>query len=686
MLSRFRAFNHEVTENGLLFAWQLGHAVLRAHVNLLPDGLSFRLELSGPGAAHYSAVEYPVLDGLQSRGNQSYLAHAYATGLLIQDPLKALPSRGGLRFCPYPESFSGASMQLMAYYHPKRAGLCLMALDGQGHQKWLNAYKKQGKLRLSHMYGCEELGGEVIRQPYDFVIRLYDGSGWEQAADLYRAFAHQQPWCEKGRLWDRRSSEDWLHEDVGYCSFGVNAGHDRSRWLRRYARDIGTPGFHVLGPDWTNKPQTFGSGVPGGMADWLPTRFSGGTLAAIRRQGDRFAPFEFDFLVALDQSDRERLKDNLQLFPHPSLSHDAYRFTMLCPCQPFTRAFHRDRDLQVHAESACDAMYYDISANNLIKLCMRNDHEHRMGGGAELTEGYRRCYEETAEALEKQAGQQIPLGTEMICETYLSELQFYQARAWAQPCSTLETWPFLKHMRSSQARMIPLFEHVYHEYGAVRMDGWGKLVRETGDLYYHNVAKVYLWGGLYELNHEYSPMEALDGEETKAEEHYFRFDPQGYAYDPARAAWLSLFAKARVGHAKPYWAYGRLLATPALPLPMKEYSWYHYNHDQHSKTYKASGSYRAPAVMASLFEHPEAGFALFLANSDEQAHTLKLDRAALPRLQGPEEALLYQLKPDGSRLLIEDFRMHPEASQAVTLEALGLYMLEIIPKERGTKL
>src|SRR5699024_5484513 len=100
---------------------------------------------------------------------------------------------------------------------------------------------------------------------------------------------------------------------------------------------------------------------------------------------------------------------------------------------------------------------------------------------------------------------------EQMCETFLDRLDFYQARAWGQPCATLETWPIRQAMRTGQARMIPLFDYVYHEWGVVRMDGWGKLVEETGQLFYDTVAKTYLWGGLYEINHEYSPMEELDG-------------------------------------------------------------------------------------------------------------------------------------------------------------------------------
>lgn len=682
MTRAFRTFAFEQQSNRLRFRWSLSGCRLEAEVSLLPDGLSFRSALLGPGAGAFSAVEYPVIGSLSSHGEESCLAHAYATGLLMRNPAAHLPARGGLRFCPYPEGFSGAAMQFMAYYHPGRAGLYLAAEDGQARQKWLNAYTHKGALCLSHMHGFEALG-EALRQDYPFVLRLYSGEGWEEAADLYRDFAHRQPWCRKGPAHARRSADDWLHEQVGYCTFGINAGHDRSRWLRRFRQDIGAPGFHVLGPDWTHRPQTFGSGVPGGMEDWLPTRFDPRTLSAIRENGDRFAPFEFDFLVDLEQSDRQRLRDNLQAFPDPSFSHDGYRFSMLCPAQPFTQAFHRDRDLAVQRQSGCDAMYYDISANNLIKVCTRQDHAHRPGGGAEITEGYRACYRRTADAMSAQAGRRIALGTELINEVFLSELDFYQCRAWAQPATDFETWPFRKQMRSGQFRMIPMFEHVYHEFGLVRMDGWGKLVREIGDLYYYNVAKAYLWGGLYELNYEYSPMEALEGEETKAEEHYFRFEQQGYAYDAVRAAFLGYFARARVGDARPWWCYGRLLAQPRLRIPDAGYSWFHYNHDRHSPAYQAGGRYPAPAVVCSLYQDERGRFACFLANATGESQTIPIRMAdILPGVRAAQAALC-RFDAEGRAIPQQDFGMQASDLGNVTLAPRALYMLKINISERG---
>jgi len=677
------AYTADACGSGLTQSWRMQGAVLTSFVTLLDDGVSFCASLQNDPDSFVKAFEYPIFGTLADFGENGCLAHSYATGVLMRDPRSFLPETGGLRYAPYPESFSGASMQFFTYYEENMGGLYFAALDGEGHQKWLNVFTEQGGLAASHMTGFENaVPGSEIAMQYDFVVRLTGGSGWQEAARLYKDWATRQRWCVQGAARNRRGRADWLRETVGYCTFGVNAGHDRTPWLKRYRADIGTPGFHVLGPDWTNTPQTFGWGVPGDLCDWVPTKFNQDNLRAIRENGDKFAPFEFDFLVATDQSNPETLKPHLQKFPKPTFSHDGYTFSMLCPCEPFTKDFHRERDLIVLREAAADAMYYDISANNLIKICNDASHAHHPGGGKEITDGYAGTYQNTAEALAREAGKQIPLGTEMMNEVFLPYLDFYQARAWGQPCSTLETWPFREQMRSGQMRMIPLFAYVYHEYGAVRMDGWGKLVAEIGSLFYHTVAKVYLWGGLYEINHEYSPMEELDGRENDGQEHYFHFDPQHCAYAPQRAAYVGQFARLRLGAGNPYLAYGRMADPPAMELPQTTYHWYHYNHGQKDPSYKARGSYRADAVVVSAFTDGEDGYALFLANAGQETSTLSftVSNRSLRLSEGDKTMrLLTGFGGEGAPAMTDLGMLDREEERAVSvaLEPFGLAMLEI---------
>ena len=188
-----------------MLTWRGEQETISANITLLDDGVAFRAAMRPTTqACAVAALEYPILGGLTDQGDRTYLAHGWTTGVLVQNPASVLPETGALRFTPYPESFSGASLQLMSLYHQGQAGLYLAAHDGAGHQKWLNAYTHQGTLILSHMAGMEDLRpGAPVEMTWDFVVRFTPGTGWEDAAEMYRDFALSQPWCRRGPLYQR---------------------------------------------------------------------------------------------------------------------------------------------------------------------------------------------------------------------------------------------------------------------------------------------------------------------------------------------------------------------------------------------------------------------------------------------------------------------------------------------------
>ncbi len=461
------------------------------------DSLEFGCSADNGSEERLLSLEYPIIPNLKEiteGGEDDYVAHAFATGLKVHNPLKHfVHGETGWRYAPYPESFSGASMQFFAYYGMNKGGLYFAALDGEGYAKWLNFYKNaEGFLEASFIHGCEEMGvGKGIYPGYPVRISLLEGRDWHEAADLYKAWATKQKWCARGTLAQRRRSGDtavWLHDEIGAATFGINAGSDRTLWLRKYRELIPTPIFHVLGPDWTNEPQTFYRGFPGGFDDWFPTRFHAGNLTCLREMGDKFAPFEFDYLYRFDGADGELGRAAAQKMPERIKSVDAYAFPFLCPAHPYTHDFHVRRDETLQRADDVDAIYYDISANNILKVCMDETHGHPVGAGKAIEEAYRRNYADTKAAMEAVAGRHVPLGTEMMNETLLGLIDYYQARAGGQPAAPLEGWPLRELLKTGAAELIPMFAYVYHEYGAVRLDGWGKLVEEIGSLYYFTVA------------------------------------------------------------------------------------------------------------------------------------------------------------------------------------------------------
>lgn len=628
--SDYKTFTLKEGPGRLDLCWQCEDGVsVCASIQARDGAVAFTARAQGNRDFPLCSLEYPLINGIKSiLGDEDYLAHAYATGFLVQNPHGAFEKEGdGLRHMPYPESFSGASMQFFTYYAKGLCGLYFAAEDGGFYQKWLNFYKSGDALRASQAFGYEDVGpGKPVESHWDFLMKATAGDDWYEACDIYKAWALEQVWCRRGRLEDRPAGEKagWLLEDTGAVTFGINGMHDRAKWIRKYRQAVGAPIFHVTGPDWPRVPQTYGSGVPGGYPDWFPTRFHPENMKAWHEDGSHFAPFEFDFLVDPEKGDSEKLKASLQKWPEKPKSHDGYKFNMLCPLCGYTHELHVERDRRVVKESGADAMYYDISANNILKTCMDGGHGHPAGAGREMTEGYREIYRDTRDALTRDSGKYIPLGTEMINETLIDVLDFYQARANAQPCSALELWPFRPLLRLNRAWLIPMFQYVYSGYAPVRMDGWGKLAAEGGSLIYHTIAKTYLWGGLFEINSEYSPMEVIDGEgENSSEEHYCALEPRNYRFDEEIAAYLRKFASLRTGPYGKFLAYGEMLRPPKVDCESVPRTYLQYNLSAGTAEQNTSGAISKESVLAQAYRLGDET-AVFIANTTGLPQTAKI--------------------------------------------------------------
>ncbi len=610
----FQSFEYREDNDVLELRWKINSDVeLIAIWKICLNAISVESRVENIGLQKLCSMEYPILDGINDlcsvyceneKAGVSYIAHSYATGLLVENPIDNFNEEEGFRYMPYPESFSGATMQFFTYYCDGIAGLYFAAYDGEYYQKWLNFYKHQGKLRASQIYGYENIGsGNGLEAPWRFEIVLTHGDGWYEACDIYKEWALNQSWCSTGKRKDRCIGKraDWLFENMGACTFGINACYDRSLWLNRYSEDLKTPIFHILGPDWSRVEQNYYNSLPGGYNDWFPTRFHAENMKTIRKNGDRFAPFEFDFLVAIDKDESDSICNSLQKWPQKPKSKDEYKFTMLCPICDYTKKLHVNRDAQIIKESCCDSMYYDISANNIIKICMSDEHGHSVGAGREMTKAYREIYFKTKSRLSEEKGEYVPLGTEMMNEVFLDCLDYYQARANAQPCSFLETGIFRNIIRLGKAQVIPMFQYVYSGYAPLRIDGWGKLTKEGGDLIFHTIAKTYLWGGLFEINSEYSEMEAIGEQVNCSEDHYSRFKHVGFQYDKFIAEYLARFASLRTGKYNKVFAYGEMKRPPQIESSRVWRTYHQYNSSQHSMEQGDKGIILQDSVISARY-------------------------------------------------------------------------------------
>lgn len=601
-------------------------------------GLEFTVAVDVGPDARVDAVEFPVLGTLTSIGGDpraSELAHSYATGFLVRDPLANFREPGsGLRLMPYPEGFAGATAQLMAYYAAGIGGLLVTCRDAAYAPKWLNFFKgENGLLEATVMHGNEALAeGASFRTAYATRVELLAEGSWYEAADRYKSWATSQSWCSSGWAADRGAdlAIRRLCDTAGAATFGLDARFDRSRWIRRYRESMKTRMLHVLGPDWPRIPRGYGRPVaPGEIDEWFPAEFSAANMEAIREAGDLVTPFEFDYLFPPEKAKgRPEIASAFQQIPQRYLSHGEYSFPFLCPTEKFTRSLHVERDARLVAEERVDGAYYDISANNILRTCVATDHAHAPGGAATLTRAYRESYSATRAAMTERGGRDPLLGTEMVNEVFLDLIDFYQARAGAQPAAAFEGGPLRELLKRGEAELIPLFAYLYHEYGAVRLDGWGKLTEEVGDLFFYNVSRIYLWGGLFEINAEFSPSEVVDGVENPPEEHYATIVPRGYRFSKRRAAFVRAWAALRVGQGRDFLAYGQMKSPPAVTVKDGPQTvgldWFSYNCPQEWKEYEDKGELTVPSVVVSAWRSRAGRIAWFVVNVAAEAVLVEL--------------------------------------------------------------
>ncbi len=615
--------------DGLRLHWDAGHDITVTTDVLVRDGdVLLRVDAINRGSATIERIRYPIIAGIGRLGGrgQDELTHSHASGFLFHDPVDLFEpdpeNHRRLGQNPYPEGFAGSTMQFLAYQARNVGGFLIGTEDAGRALKWFDVSGDGQHLTMSVAHKVPALvPGASFAPAYPVVITALDGGRWTDAADRYRSWALGQPWaqpCPRAR---------WLREEVGICTFGVSARHDRSAWLRAVGAAAGVPVFHVLGPDWAARGQDYRGNLPPGRQGWLPAVFHAANLAAIADHGGRWAPFEFDLLSSHDEASEEPVLASRMLH-HRGQSDPTdpgiMRFPFMCPGTAYWRDWHAERDARLAAEHGADAIYYDISLHNMLMQCLAEGHDHAPGSGEPIAALFERMYRDTSTAMSAATGRYVPMGTEVMTETSVGLFDYSQHRADGGPYASFEPVPFRDWLLDGRAERIPLLTYVFGERAPLRMDGWAKLSREAGDLWYWVAATVLLDGGLLEVNGEFSPLEDVDGWTEDVSESYANIVPRGFGIDPGKAAFLGQVARTRVGPANPWLAHGRMLPPPVVEAPTIEPDWYAYNAGQDHSMYDTRGTMRVPSVLARAWTL-DGRTAWLVANVSDQPQAARID-------------------------------------------------------------
>jgi hypothetical protein len=588
------AFDFEVLEQSarrqaLRLAWTYTEAVVvevRAELEASSEMAFLWPRILNGGDSGLFALSYPSFPCLNTLGESAaddVLVHPLVRGMKVRDPRSSLDiQHNPIGNSRYPQAYNGMTHQLVDYYSEGTGGFFFATFDPHGTEKSIALPLEGGELGLSWNFrSWDEAPGADMELDFPLVIGANTSGDWYRAADHYRAWALTTEWCRShgpnvGRRAQGRAA--WLFEEIGAASFGLAASVDQSALLQAYHDLVGAPMFHVLGYDWLRGEG--GDVLPGREPHDLEFDFEPRNIRTIERNGDRWAAFLADlrtsFLPAEMAYAVGRATLSVVLRPTPEA----------CPTSALWRHIHAERAAQVVAHSGADSFYCDASAPNREHTCESAEHGHPRGRARWMLDGYRELYANTQAELSRTCETYVPIGVELMLECLIDRFDYYQARNGAGFMGVLEGGFYRGLQLRGLAETVPVFAYIYHDYAPVALDGCGKLSERIGDIFYWMAARVALWGGIFELNNEFSPAELFPGQSRVGQLHYrerdfFEWvdprDPATSPYDPRKGAFLRDIAAARTGFARDFLAYGQMLPPLAVRCESVRLDYTYYN-------------------------------------------------------------------------------------------------------------
>ncbi len=649
----------------------------------------------GPGSK-VEALVFPILSGMTTLGSLAspdYLAHPSASGLLVRDPLNTLrPDKMDHYYerfvhSEYPDGYYGCPMQFMAFYDKSQGGFYFGCHDPTSTPKEFDFFRPPGtdylQMKFVHYVSSQAptAGGEQKLLGYPVVFGATREGDWFEAADIYRSWVCSKGpgapvWCRNGpkRAQSPKQCARWLQEKIGLATFGISCRHDESAWLTALQRAVGLRMLHVLGFDWEINDN---SASDAAWEDLENRWINPANLRAIRSSGSAFAVLKVDQWLSKSARDYARLKRGST--GHEFIDGDK-RKVWMCPASADWGNFYvlRDRTLASAPDFACDALYNDISVCCAAPLSCKNPaHGHPAGRkGAYMIRNYRDLLKRSHEACAAdKGGKRVPIGTEVITENFIDLIDFCQSRAMAGVQGAFE-W---SGDPTGMVQEIPMFDYVYHEFGPVRLDGFAKLGRRFGDIFYLIAARVYLWGAVLELNYEFSSLELFPGMSSPS--HYLTYDYwTQYIEDknPERVhkpylEFLRRLARARLGFGLHFLCWERMQAPLKIIsyVPTLALDYDHYNVFQEQDSPR-SGVIKANAIVSSGWSS-SSRLGFFFANISEKDLPIKcLFDPARYHLRGP---YIVDFVSDTKRQRMGAFRGKSELKTVVP--ARNVIMLEV---------
>lgn len=360
-------------------------------------------------------------------------------------------------------------MQFMALYD-KTAGLYTATYDTSGHAKRFEYYNDGGHMRWHVLTLVPEEERKIYQQAYPTIVGVFHGD-WTVAADIYKTWAWQQPWCDTPTV-ERTDLPDWFLRGEPLLK------------MHNYFEAEGIPDY-LVSPlsELPLKVLTFSRALNSALtlclvgwerhAIWdnplsMPPREGYDAFLSMVRtlhaQGNRVALSRSVMTWAATSPGFERLgasyaviRKNGSLYCHYlELAEGPSPRYVMCPATESWKQL-MEHNARETGSLGVDWLTMDECPLGYSHTCYNEAHGHPVGGGGWWAKETYDLLQRTREAA-RSANPSILCPMESPSEFYILVADSYTARRSLADLYHYDDWA------QAGALFPPIFQYVYHEY------------------------------------------------------------------------------------------------------------------------------------------------------------------------------------------------------------------------------
>ncbi len=354
-----------------------------------------RIQVDNDSDSQLRAVQFPRMTFVPgpSPMEEATLVFPRAYGRSWRNPFDA--PRGYLVGTIEPAGHRGdMEMQFGTLYDDAGNGLYWAFYDGAGYHKRVvydNSERGEIEFKMEHLPENCLTPGQDYSSTYPVALATYDGDWWD-AARMYREWALQQKWAQKGPIRDRDDAADWVK------NADIWVRGDARRYTAELAEEYTNELQDALGVD-TVGVQFYSwyhdeSGEPNWMAPlgWPMVEGYPEMIQRARQRGIHHTPYvnslQVDFQsmgISEDARSAILLDENLE-GRRWSDEGDAW---IMCAATETWRDILAQASEQLVRDGNVSGIYLDQLGGHCGRPCYSADHGHPVGGGTYATDGLR---------------------------------------------------------------------------------------------------------------------------------------------------------------------------------------------------------------------------------------------------------------------------------------------------------